>query len=416
MDSLEQKKLPNIIIDLGSNKIKFGFSSDLFPKYIIPNITGKIKPNFFSPIKSYDNYYCGYDALYNSPSLDLSYPLLDNGGKFSSEQEYIKDYEQLFHYIFKEKLQIEEVNYNIFLINSIFTTVKEQETIAEILFEKFKIFNLHFEPQSIMSLFSTSQTSGVIVNSGDIFTEIVPIYEGYIISDCIKKFPIGGYELTKKFMEKYSNDFELYNVCNHYYMGQTIKEKFSEILHSHKDYEDVINKKEITKKEYNLPDGNIIEIGNEIYEIPESMFCPEILNIQSETLPKMIVDSIDKCEISTRKELLNNIILGGGNTYIEGFEQRLKSEINNIKKRNCGIICLEERGCSAWIGASRISTLGNFEGQWISRNDYPNKRGLFENDYFFNYSGLNDKKREQMDINNNIYRDEIYKKFIMKEN
>ena len=130
----------------------------------------------------------------------------------------------------------------------------------------------------------------------------------------------------------------------------------------------------------------------------------------------MIVDSIDKCEISTRKELLNNIILGGGNTYIKGFEQRLKSEINNIKKRNCGIICLEERGCSAWIGASRISTLGNFEGQWISRNDYPNKRGLFENDYFFNYSGLNDKKREQMDINNNIYRDEIYKKFIMKEN
>ena len=112
-----------------------------------------------------------------------------------------------------------------------------------------------------------------------------------------------------------------------------IKQKFSEILHSHKDYEDVINKKEITKKEYNLPDGNIIEIGNEIYEIPESIFCPEILNIQSETLPKMIVDSIDKCEISTRKELLNNIILGGGNTYIKGFEQILKSEINNIKKR-----------------------------------------------------------------------------------
>ena len=114
MDSLEQKKLPNIIIDLGSNKIKFGFSSDLFPKYIIPNVTGKTKPNCFSPIKSYDNYYCGYDALFNSPSLDLSYPLLDNGGKFSSEQEYIKDYEQLFHYIFTEKLQIEEVNYNIF--------------------------------------------------------------------------------------------------------------------------------------------------------------------------------------------------------------------------------------------------------------------------------------------------------------
>ena len=113
MDLSEQKKLPNIIIDLGSNNIKFGFSSDLFPKYIIPTMTGKTKPNCFSPIKNYNNYYCGYDALYNSPSLDLSYPLIENNGKFISKSEYLKDFEKLFHYIFKEKLQIEEINYNI---------------------------------------------------------------------------------------------------------------------------------------------------------------------------------------------------------------------------------------------------------------------------------------------------------------
>ena len=413
MDLSEQKKLPNIIIDLGSNNIKFGFSSDLFPKYIIPTMTGKTKPNCFSPIKNYNNYYCGYDALYNSPSLDLSYPLIETNGKFISKSEYLKDFEKLFHYIFKEKLQIEEINYNIFIIDSIFTSIKEQETIAQILFEKFQIFNLHFEPQSVMTLYSTSKTSGLIVNSGEISTEIVPIYEGFIISDCINNFPIGGYELTKKFMEKYRNDFEINNVCNKYYMGQKIKEKFSEILPSHKDYEDIMNKKDLNKKEYILPDGNIIDIGNEIYEIPESIFSPEILNIKSENLPQIIVDSINKCEISTRKELLNNIILGGGNTCIKGFESRLKSEINNLKKRNCGIISLEERSCAAWIGASRISTLGNFEGQWISRTEYFNKRGIIENDYLFNYSGLNDKKRKQM--NEDMNPNEIYKKLIIRE-
>ena len=416
MDLSEQQNLlPNIIIDLGSNSIKFGFSSDLFPKYVIPNITGKIKQNNFSPIKSYNNYYCGYDALYNSPSLDLSYPLIENGGKISSKLEHIKDYEKLFHYIFKEKLEIEEYNYNIFVIDSIFTTIKEQETIAQILFEKFKIFNLHFEPQSTMSLYSTSKTSGLIVNSGEMSTEIVPIYEGYIISDCINKFPIGGNILTKKFVEKYKNDFDLYNVCNQFYMGQKIKEKYSEILPSHKDYENTINKQEINKKEYNLPDGNIIEIGNEIYEIPESIFTPEILNIQTKTLPEIIVESINNCAISTKKELFNNIILGGGNTCIRGFDQRLKSEIINLKKGNCGIISLEERGYSAWIGASRISTLGNFEGQWISRTDYFNGRGITQNDYLFNFSGLYDKKRKQINLNEEINSDELYKKLIMEK-
>ena len=411
----ENKKDPKIIIDLGSNSIKFGFSSDLFPKYIIPNIIGKKNQNTFSPIKPSKNYYFGYDALYNSPGLDISYPLIESNGNISSKKENLNSLENLFTYIFKEKLQIEEINFKIFIIDSMFTSIKEHEAIAQILFEKFQIYHLIFQPQSIMTLYATSKTSGIIVNSGEMSTEIVPIYEGYIMSDCINNFPIGGSHLTKEFINKYKNEFELYNVCNKYYMGQKIKEKFCEILPSHKEYEEIMNKNELNKKEYILPDGNIIDIGNEIYEIPESIFCPEILNIKSEKLPQIIVDSINKCEISTRKELFNNIILGGGNTCIKGFDSRLKSEINSIKKRNCGIISLDERNCAAWIGASRISTLGNFEGQWISRTDYFNKRGIIENDYLFNYSGLNDKKRKQIHSDNSMNLDEIYKKYIIKE-
>ena len=408
MDLSEQKNLPNIIIDLGSNCIKFGFSSDPFPKYIIPNAVAKDDTNSFLSIKKYNNCFCGYDALSNSPSLNLSYPLIDNNGKFLSKAENIRDFDSLFHYIFQEKLQVDEVNYKIFLISSIFTSTKEQEMIAQILFEKFHVFNLLFEPQSVMALYSTEKTSGLIVNSGEMSTEIVPIYEGYIISDCINEFPIGGYEITKNFVEKYKNDFEVNDVCNKYYMAQKIKEKYTEIFPSHEEYENIM-KKEMNKKEYNLPDGNIIEIGKEIYEIPESIFHPEIFNIKSNNLPQMIVDSINKCDISIRKELLNNIILGGGNTCIKGFDSRLKSEINNIKKRNCGIISLEERMCSAWIGASRLSSSGNYEGQWISRHQYYTTGGLQENDYVFNYSGLNRKKRKQM---NN---EEIFRKLIIRE-
>ena len=81
-----------------------------------------------------------------------------------------------------------------------------------------------------------------------------------------------------------------------------------------------------------LPDGNIVELGNEIYEIPESIFNPNILEIQTNNLPHTIINSINECDISARKELFNNIILGGGNTFIKGFEIRLKNEIENIKK------------------------------------------------------------------------------------
>ena len=404
---------PSIIIDLGSNSIKFGLSSDLFPSHVIPNIIGKKKQNLFSLKKNSNNHYFGNDALYNSPSLDISYPLIESGGKFSSKKENLDDFEKLFTYIFKEKLQVEENNFNIFIIDSMFTSFEEQKLIAQILFEKFQIYHLMFQPQSIMTLYTTSKTSGLIVNSGEMTTEIVPIYEGYIISDCVKYFPISGYHLTKTFIDKYKKDFELYNVCNKYYMGQKIKEKFIEILPSHKEYEDMMNKTETNKKEYILPDGNIINIGNEIYEIPESIFHPEILNVKSKGLPQMIVDSINKCGISTRKELLNNIILGGGNISIKGFDSRLKTEINDLTKKNCGIIPLEERGFSSWIGASRISTLGNFENQWISRADYYS--GIKENNLLFNYNRLNDKTRKLMNIKEMMNPDNLYKNYIIRE-
>ena len=407
------KQSPHIIIDFGSNTIKCGFNYDPFPKLIFPNVVGKIKNKSFSPIRDYDDYYCGYDALNNSSAIDITYPRIENNGKILTTEEGQKDLESLFSYILDEKLKTHDYAYDIFIVDSIFTSTKERETIAHILFEKFNIYNIHFEPQSIMTLYSTSKTSGLIVDSGEMSTEIVPIIEGYIISQGICNFPIGGHQLTKKFENVYKDIFDINYVSNQYWMAQKIKEEYSEIFPSNKEFEDIISKP-INKKQYELPDGNYVELGNEIYEIPESLFNPGLIEIQSDNLPKSILESINKCDISTRKELFNNIILGGGNTFIKGFEVRLKNEINNLKKKNCGIISLKERKYSSWIGASGISSLSNFKGNWIPRNEYFDCGGkLFECDYLFNYSGLNDGGRKKNEKEGN--KADIYKTFIMNE-
>ena len=416
MASLEKsKQIQHIIIDFGSNTIKYGFNQDPFPKFITPNIIGKIKNKCFSPIKDYNDYYCGYDALYNSSSIDITFPRIDNNVKIPTTPEGEKQLENLFSYIFRDKLKTNDYTYDIFIVDSIYTSTKERQTIAQILFEKFNVYHVHFEPQSIMSLYSTSKTSGLVVNSGEISTEIVPIIEGYIISQGIYNFPIAGKELTKRFENTYKDIFDINNVSNHYWMAQKIKEEFSELLPSNKEFEELMKSKNIIKKEYILPDGNIVELGNEIYEIPESIFNPSIIDMEIDNLPKVILNSINNCDISTRKELFNNIVLTGGNTFIKGFESRLRNEIDLIKKRNCGIISLKERNYSAWIGSSGISSLSNFKNKWIARNEYFEKGAkLLENDYLFNYSKLGDKERKKF-TEAEMGTAEIYDKFIMNE-
>ena len=71
-----------------------------------------------------------------------------------------------------------------------------------------------------MTLYSTSKTNGLVVQCGEITTEIVSIIEGYIISQGIYNFPISGHQLTNKFENVYRDIFVINNVSNSYWMSQ----------------------------------------------------------------------------------------------------------------------------------------------------------------------------------------------------
>lgn len=49
------------------------------------------------------------------------------------------------------------------------------------MFETFNVPSLYIANQSVMSLYSTGRTTGLVLDSGDGLTATVPIYEGYAI-------------------------------------------------------------------------------------------------------------------------------------------------------------------------------------------------------------------------------------------
>jgi actin-related protein len=46
---------------------------------------------------------------------------------------------------------------------------------------------------------------------------------------------------------------------------------------------------------------------------------------------KLLLSSIKKCPIDTRRELLNNVVLSGGVTLTSGFVERLENEVALLK-------------------------------------------------------------------------------------
>ncbi|MCD6491247.1 MAG: hypothetical protein J7K59_03020 [Candidatus Korarchaeota archaeon] len=76
------------------------------------------------------------------------------------------------------------------------------------------------------------------------------------------------------------------------------------------------------KKEYIMPDSNILELGKERFLIPEVLFNPSLANIKEMPLHEAITDVINRCDFDIRGDLYNNIILNGGSTMFRGFKEK----------------------------------------------------------------------------------------------
>ena len=66
------------------------------------------------------------------------------------------------------------------------------------------------------------------------------------------------------------------------------------------------------EKNYELPDGQIITIGNERFRCPEALFAPAMVGREEAGIAEMVYNTIMKCDIDIRKELYGNIVLSGG--------------------------------------------------------------------------------------------------------
>ena len=367
----ENSHIP-IIIDLGSGQIKAGFSGQEFPKKIFNNYIGEPKyKKLFKNInkdKIKSEQFIGSQCDKCLNILKLRYPI--NHGKFTNSEDIFP----IFNYIFSSlKIPSEEIQYHPILIaEPLQNPIQNRENISQILFEKFSTQKIFFASQPILSLFSTSNTTGVALESGEGVTQSCVIYEGYAIPNSFERYDYGGREVSNYLGEILKKMGYFFETSAEKQIIKEIKEKYCWAIPS--------NVPEIEKKfneleNHFLPDGNVIKLGIERIYPAEILYKPDIIGLECPGFHEMIFNSMNNVDIELRKTLCENILLSGGNTAIKGTQNKVFSEINNLINQNVKIKIHSPKNPQllCWIGGSIVTELEIFKKMWISKKDYEEK-------------------------------------------
>ncbi|SPO02218.1 probable Actin-related protein 4 [Cephalotrichum gorgonifer] len=315
----------------------------------------------------------------------------------------------------------------LLMTEAAWNTPKAREKAVEIIMENWGCPAFWLSRTPVLSAFAAGKASALVIDVGGANTSVTCIHDGMILKRSIQRSPVGGLWLSDQVRSMFEKSEPKVDLVPTFLVenktpvdaglpAQYRRRKFDfNIDPSFVAWEEgrlLTEFKESVVETWRGP-GKYLAPGNEeylrtqpgrVFEMPDGsnqMWREQRLRVsegmwdeaaayptadpitKAQTIPELIRASLGAVDVDLRPNLLQNVVLTGSTSLLNGFGDRLTNELTamypgtKIRLHAAGLS--SERRFGSWIGGSILASLGTFHQMWISRQEYlENGPGIVE--------------------------------------
>lgn len=383
-----------IVIDCGTSSMKAGFAGGTKPKVTIGTKVGRSKHQRVMPGGALEgeeqrtsgksrsksggavtSYFVGRKLDEHRGAFLLEHPM-ERGRVVDGGWDAM---ELLWEHVYsKSNLNAKMDEHPVLLTEPPHNPTSHREQLAEVFFETFRSPALFVAPPAVLSLYASGRTTGVVLDVGEGVTHCIPVYEGYALPHSIVRSDLAGSDVTKRLQLLMRKSGLAFSTTAEADFCGAMKEEVCYVssvpAREDGDYDAGSGKNAGSGKaaQYQLPDGQVVDLANERQRAPEILFNPSLIGSEEKPVHDVLLASILKSDMDLRSTLFSNIVLSGGTTLLPGLGDRLLHEVRGRapERTRIRISAPPERRESAWVGGSILASLATFKNMWVGRGEY----------------------------------------------